>query len=119
MAFDLSFSDFDTVCYNNQHNIIQLINKCVGLTVEFNLALVNITQLQDSVGKLEEDVGPGGELDNVANNLHDLQQEVRSMQSDLSDAYSNARAALALGRTLETLCGMLEERIEALENAVF
>lgn len=45
MAVNLTFADFDTVCYSNQHNIMQLINGAVQISV----SLINLEQKVDDI----------------------------------------------------------------------
>lgn len=36
MALNISFGDFDTVCYDLQYNVMQLVKHCIGITIEIN-----------------------------------------------------------------------------------
>lgn len=45
MAVNLTFADFDTVCYSNQHNIMQLINGAVQISV----SLINLEHKVDDI----------------------------------------------------------------------
>lgn len=45
MAVNITFEDFDTVCYSNQHNIMQLINSAVNISV----SLIDIENKVDEI----------------------------------------------------------------------
>lgn len=112
MAIEITFQDFDTVCYSNQHNIIQLIKNSVGLSVEVNINSANISQVQSTVDQV---------------------------QSDVADAAEDAHDALLLGQNLNTRVSKVEaqsdhiwdcddtflknsrlgQRLKNLEDAVF
>lgn len=65
---NLSFADFDTVCYSNQHNIIELIKHCVGFSVQINMN----TQALDAVNTA---------LTNVNNLIQQLQTQINNMNN--------------------------------------
>lgn len=45
MAVSITFEDFDTVCYSNQHNIMQLINGAVNVSI----SLIDLEQKVDQI----------------------------------------------------------------------
>lgn len=54
MAINISFGDYDTVCYSNQHNIIELIRHSVGLSIEVNINAENIQNAEQKNSELEQ-----------------------------------------------------------------
>lgn len=58
MALSITFEDFDTVCYSNQHNIMQLING----TVQISLSLIDI---DIQLGNMQQ------EIDNIPADLEE------------------------------------------------
>lgn len=55
---EITFANFDTVCYSNQHNIIELIKHMVGVAVQININTQGIAdaqkQIQDTNTKLDQ-----------------------------------------------------------------
>lgn len=80
MPLNITFADFDTVCYSTQYNIMQLIKHCVGITVQVNVnessinnvfGQVNglIQEVEDLIKQLEELKGDIGNTDGDVNSL--------------------------------------------------
>lgn len=52
MAITVTYDDYDTVCYSNQHNIIKLIEHSIGFSVQININTQNIQQVANSVNNM-------------------------------------------------------------------
>lgn len=85
MPIDIKFTDFDTVCYSNQHNIIELIRRAVGLSIEVNINAGNISGLSskvngisDKLDKVEGDAQEGHDAFLLATNLNQRMSSVET-----------------------------------------
>ena len=85
MAINITFNDFDTVCFSNQHNIIQLINHAV------HDALLLTTNLNQRLSSVERRVTAIEDLDATTHNteLYKEFEEIASQLRDLNRRVSN------------------------------
>lgn len=120
MAINITFADYDTVCYSNQHNIIELIKNSVGLSVEVNIGLGQaqqaLQQVQDLYDKLYNSGGAGGGGPGDVGALQEIVQHQGGRIGDLEDAvdaiynnYASFRRSI-LGEKIQEL----DDRITAL-----
>lgn len=70
MAINITFQDFDTVCFSNQHNIIQLINNAVGISIEINLTQGQIANLQSQLNDVSDKAQEGHDALLLTTNLN-------------------------------------------------
>lgn len=126
----ISFADFDTVCYSTQYNIIQLIKHCVGIALQVNINIGNISNLDNQVGNLTSELGDLSELiaklkeqlddiknegDDTAGDLNSLVLKVNGLERDLNKLRSEYDLfAYAVTQDLNGL----GQRITALEQKV-
>lgn len=112
MAVNISFEDFDTVCYSNQHNIIELINHSVGLSIEINIQSSQIDSINADIQGIQ------GELDQISGDTGDVATQLRRLTTrvdDLEDDLTRLRReydlfAYAVNEDLKSL----SDRITAL-----
>lgn len=109
---NISYDDFDTVCYNLQHNIIELIEHVIGISLEVNINIGNVQNLQQLVDSLNAQVqnmqgqiGPG----NVNNSIISINNSITRIDNEIS----NIKAWMT-GTDLEIT--YLKQRVTALEN---
>lgn len=120
MAISITFDDYDTVCYSNQHNIMQLIQHSVGLSVEINLNSSAIQLIQQElpqiIQKLEElnNQINGGEPGDIAHEIAGLKGQVNALgQRIVNLEYGTAGV---MDTPLWQKINDLEERVSALEG---
>lgn len=70
MAIEIKFGDFDTVCYSSQHNIIELINNAVGISIEINLTQSQVSSLADQLQTVADQAQEGHDAKLLAENLN-------------------------------------------------
>lgn len=99
MPLSISFGDFDTVCYSNQHNIIELINHAISITAEINI----VTQ------KVED-------LSSLSNDVSDLAGNVQDILDLISDVLGNVQDIAQNVSLLAEIVANHEARIHALEG---
>lgn len=71
MAVNVTFADFDTVCYNLQYNVMQLIKHCVGISIEINTSENNFQQKLDELDQFDNDIFEI--LGNIISTMNDQQ----------------------------------------------
>lgn len=112
---NLSFEQFDTVCYNLQHNIMELIKGSVNLSIEINTVGSQVNQLQQSVTDIEDNIG------NV--DLRDLRNAVRDLRTDVDNLISGGSSESAeIERRLTNLevnGHFMQAQIDQLTKEVF
>lgn len=131
MAINITFDDFDTVCYSNQHNIIELIHRAVGISVEINILDGNVTEALNQANQANNNVtnlynqlynsggaGGGGPGDiGILQQLVDIMREqLNDLNTKMNDVYNysfNFRES-GTGRVIRDL----EARVTALESKV-
>ena len=91
------YEDFDTVCYSNQHNIIQLIK----YEVEMGEA---IEGLQNDVGQLQDQIS-------------DVGQSIEDLVGLSGQILDNVADLASIVQTLAELVANHEQRIKALEGS--
>lgn len=94
MSIEISFDNFDTMCYSNQHNIIELINRAVAMGLQININIQNIDKNTASIGG--------------------LQSQISQTQDDLDsvkDFAEEGHLALLLGQNLNERLSQVEGRL--------
>lgn len=71
MPIVISYDDFDTVCYSNQHNIIELIKHSIGFSVDININAGNIANLNTRVDQVEQTSQEGHDAWLLAQSLNE------------------------------------------------
>lgn len=122
----ISFAEFDTVCYSTQYNIIQLIKHCVGIALQVNINIGNITNLDSQVGNINSELGDLSQLidqlkeqlegvknegDDTAGDVNSLVLRVNALEKDVSKlktdfnvfSYAVTQDLNALGQRVTTL----------------
>lgn len=93
MAIDISFADYDTVCYNLQHNVMELIKHSVGLSIEINSFNGSIADLQDQIGHTNGSIAITDqhvyELSQLVDNLINLMNVNQEIIYDITDLLKN------------------------------
>lgn len=85
MPISINFSDFDTVCYSKQHNIIQLINKSVGIGIEINLHAGQISKLEGDVTTLTTTTNQlAGTVNSLTLNVNSVSRDLEKLTSDFN-----------------------------------
>ena len=123
MALNISFEDYDTVCYSTQYNIIQLIKHSVGISVQVDINTGSIDNIGGQIfGILDDIAGLRDQLQqatteagNTANSLNSLVLRVNKLETDLAKLRSEYD--LFAYAVTQVLSG-LGQRITALENKV-
>lgn len=123
MALNISFEDYDTVCYSTQYNIIQLIKHSVGISVQVDINTGSIDNIGGQIfGILDDIAGLRDQLQqatteagNTANSLNSLVLRVNKLETDLAKLRSEYD--LFAYAVTQDLSG-LGQRITALENKV-
>ena len=116
MPLEISYGDFDTVCFSNQHNIIELINHVINMGVQININIGSIENLQNDLSDVKEDVENGTEdIDDIARRLNSLQLDLNDLERHLTvltQEYNTFSYAVT------TDLGVLKNRVDALEQKV-
>lgn len=90
MALDINYGDFDTVCYSNQHNIIELIKHAVAIGIQINLNIADIGNINQELNKVKQDVEDSKtEGDQTAGDLNSLTLKVNEIERNLNDLRSD------------------------------
>ncbi len=106
MAIDITFNNFDTVCYSNQHNIIELINQAVNLGLQVNINISNIQQVQSDVGEAAQEAHDANLLaTNLNERMSAVELRVNAMWGD---------TPLFNGSSLGARIKDIEDRLDAL-----
>lgn len=87
MALNITFADFDTVCYSNQHNIIELIKHCVGIGIEVNINGAAIGNLENKVENVEQAAQEGHDALLLAKNLN---ERVSALETRVTAIWTNS-----------------------------
>lgn len=88
MPISITFGDFDTVCYSNQHNIIQLIKSAVGFSVEINVVSGKVDKVEQDVSNLETEVDSSiGHLNNIQHEVNENTTDITQLRREF-DAYT-------------------------------
>lgn len=111
MALNISFGDFDTVCYSNQHNIIELINHAVGISIEINLTQGQVDQLRTDLDTVADQAQEGHDAKLLAENLN---TRVSSNTYWIEQIRDDGPAFI--NTTLGQVIDDLERRVSRLEN---
>lgn len=94
----LDFNKFDTSFYSYRHNIIELINAAIGLTVEINIVGSNVDNIQSSVDSMQ------GTLDDINENIGSVDLQ------GLRDSVRENR--LAINNLTDTVVPEIQTQIE-------
>lgn len=98
---DITYKDFDTVCYSTQYNVIQLIKHCVGIALQVNINIGDITNLFSNVQNIYQNIGDLQELiDKINEAIDKLEQSGEDTSGDLNSLVLRVNA---LERDLSTL----------------
>lgn len=98
MPLTITKKDFDTVCYNLQHNVMQLVNGVLSITISFN-------GLESSVDDMK------AELDTA----RDQMQDVVDVVGDVIDAQKDLASVV---NGIITLIQEQNDQIESLWDTV-
>lgn len=112
MALEIGFSKFDTVCYSSQHNIIQLINSAVGISIQVDLNTGSIEQVQAQVQEVSEKADEGHDAMLLAQNLNERLSTLESKFNQMWNDTNTFRTKSDLGMFIDNL----EDRVIALED---
>lgn len=82
MPINISFGDFDTVCYSNQHNIIELINGAVNISISFNAIEANIDSINQQLEAFGEAIAA------INQDIHDLNLRIDAYAQRLENVYN-------------------------------
>lgn len=129
MAISINFADFDTVCYSNQHNIIELIKHAVGISIEINTMATDILtalttanealrRLQELIDQLYNSGGAGGGGPGQIGELQQLVEILRDQTNDLNLRMNSVYEFSFDFRNSVTgsIINNLQDRVTALEN---
>lgn len=105
----IDFTDFDTMCYSSQHNIIQLIEKCVGIGIEINIVINDVQAAKDKADQAFEQAGLTQNSLVLTNNRVDRLNE---------DIENTNKLISALEGGWSTDFDALRERVRILEEKV-
>ena len=105
MPLIITWGDYDTVCYSNQHNIIQLIQHSISIGDTINSITATIQDILDKIAN------GGSDQD-----IHDLQLLVENLNVRLS-AVERQLSALING-TPDAMSFPIWEKITDLENRI-
>lgn len=120
MPINISFNDYDTVCYSNQHNIIELIKNSVGISVEINIQSSAIQQIQADIPEILqalkdlEDYINGGEPGDISYEIRSLKAVTEKLGQDLVNLEYGALGVLDTPIWQQIID--LERRVTALEG---
>ena len=56
MAINITFGDYDTVCYSSQHNIIELIKHSVSISIEINNVQSDIEDIDKNINDMKQEI---------------------------------------------------------------
>lgn len=76
---DVSFADFDTACYNLQHNVIELIKHTVGISIEINSNEQKIEQELADLRNIDQG------LYDIINNIVDAMRTTDTILTQIND----------------------------------
>lgn len=116
---NITFSDFDTACYNLQHNVIELIKHCVGISVQVDLNTGKIDEVDQKVtGLYQIQLNMQATLEDMVKTMGLLNEalsktngQLTILQADIDDLWNQYSAT-------KIKVGNLEARVEALEGKV-
>lgn len=113
MAITLTFEDFDTVCYSNQHNIIELINSSVGLAIQINLNETNITAVQNQANQLQQQQNQiQTDIANIDNELGQISSNIEN----IGDQAQEGHDALLLAQNLNVRLSSTEGAVKHIQD---
>lgn len=116
---DISFADFDTVCYSTQYNIQQLIKHAVGIVIQVNSNTGDISNVQGQISNIDGQLGDirdlieqlkgeisegSGDVNSLTLQVNEIQRNLDKLQSDYNVfAYAVTQDITALGSRITAL----------------
>lgn len=119
MEIEISYGDFDTVCYSNQHNIMELIKQAVNMGLQININIGDIASAKSEIAAVGSQVSQTqDDLDSIkdfAQEGHDawlmveyLHKKVSGLEYEFKQVWDDTvafRSSSELGKTITALEG--------------
>lgn len=120
MAINITFGDFDTVCYSSQHNIIELIKHSVGISIEINNVQSDIEDIDKNINDMKQEIEEikntgGAGVDDLGNRLNNLVSRFNLLENDYNSFKASTQGFMD-GASMDLT--IIYRRIIALEEKV-
>lgn len=113
---EISYKDFDTVCYSVQHNIEQLIKHAVAIGVQININIGDLDNLKGKVDDMQQDIDDNtADNNDTAGKLNSLTVLVNAMDTQLTKLQQDFNT---FNYAVTTDLGILKNRVDELEKKV-